>query len=78
MKYLNGKEAIKGDAVVYETPDKISVVGYITDLYIRNQTVRISGYPLQVLSEKVVLASDAYAAVLEDKAASDATIGSTP
>ena len=75
MKYLNGKVAMKGDAVVYITPkpDSFTVVGTVGELYERNGNVRINGYPLQVPSYQCVLAADAFEAlsgqVLADAAA---------
>ena len=65
MKYLNDKTAMKGDAVIYVTPapDNFAVVGTVHELYDRNQNLRISGYPLQVPANKVLLAADGYAAV---------------
>ena len=63
MKYLNGQEALKGDAVVTVTPDGYAIAGLVTELYERNQAVRITGYGLQVASKDCVLAKDAYDAI---------------
>lgn len=64
MNYLNGKLAMKGDAVVHVTaaPDNYAVVGTVQELYERDGTLRISNYPLRVKASKTVLAADAYAA----------------
>jgi hypothetical protein len=64
MKYLNGKDALKGDAVVTLVgKEKFAVAGVVHELYERNQQVRVSGYNLPVLASDCVLASDAYDAL---------------
>jgi hypothetical protein len=65
MNYLNGKLVMKGDAAVHVTPEKYAVVGTVVELYERDETLRIGGYPLRVPANKVVLAGDAYAALVD-------------
>ena len=60
MKYLNDAEVMRGDDVLALTPDGFAVVGKVHEIVDRNQTIRISGYPIQVKAADTLLATYAY------------------
>jgi hypothetical protein len=64
MKYLDGQEVLKGDAVIAPTEETV-VVGQVHQFMERTGHVRITGYALPVKAETCLLAKDAYAALAE-------------
>jgi len=70
MKYLNDtpevpKVAMRGDAIVAPDGQGGAVVGTIHELYDRDGTIRVSGYPLRLKAATALLALDAYKAACD-------------
>lgn len=68
MKSLNGKELMRGDCVLTAVGETV-IAGNVHELYDRIGAVRIAGYPIPVKAADVVLATDAWATVMEKQAA---------
>lgn len=61
MKYLDGKEVLRGDAVIAPVDNGKSVVcGTVHEIYERVEKVRITGYALMVDAKDCVLAQEAF------------------
>jgi hypothetical protein len=63
MTSINGKELMRGDAVIFQVEDQV-MVGNIQQFNDRGNVVRISSYPLYVPANKIVLAKDALEAFI--------------
>ena len=68
MKSLNGKELMRGDCVLTELSGVV-IAGNVHELYDRTQQVRIAGFAIPVKAVNCVLASDAWATVMEKQSA---------
>lgn len=66
MKYLDGNEVLKGDAVIIPTGEQeVFVVGQVHQFIERSGHIRVTGYALPVKAETAVLASKAYACYVD-------------
>lgn len=63
MKYANGKEPLKNDAIICPDGNGGVIVGNVNQLYERSEQLTVFGYPLRLKASDCVLASDAYEAV---------------
>lgn len=63
MNYLDGKPAMKGDTILFETPDGTVMSGNITQFFERQGQLMVGGYPLRVYASNALLGSECFAAV---------------
>lgn len=61
MKYLNDKEVMQGDSIVAPDGQGGVIVGYIAQIYERDESFIVRGYGPRIKAGTAILAQDAYA-----------------